>query len=77
MEAILDWIQANPRLCYEIVTGFIIFCATIARVTKNEVDNKVVYAVLHFADIFGLSSKPTELKLPDKEEFAPEEDIKK
>lgn len=47
-------------------SGLVTVMSYIAKLTPTEVDNKVVYYMLKFADFFALSTKPTELKKPPK-----------
>jgi len=61
METLIEWITENWGTIAQVVAYLIAIAAVIAKATPNQTDKKIVYYILHIADLIGLNTEPTEL----------------
>jgi len=62
METLIEWLTENWGTIAQVVAYLIAIAAVIAKATPNQTDNKIVYYILHIADLVGFNTEPTVLK---------------
>ena len=62
MENLIEWLTENWGTIAQVAAYLVAIAAVIAKATPNQTDNKIVYYILHIADLVGLNTEPTVLK---------------